>query len=151
MLNGPRTLPNTFTTASTTAWCSAGTSDLPVIGATRGMMGSFLEIAVGSAASLHARELELGGAVAADEMGGRDLSPCRRLGPAHLDRVRAARVEIAAARGRGGIRHLALQHDAPRACAWIRLGSGGQERRRVGGLGSRGELFGLRQLHDAPD
>src|SRR5919106_2934482 len=41
ILNGPRTFPNTFTTASTTAWCSAGTSDLPVIGATRGMMGSF--------------------------------------------------------------------------------------------------------------
>src|SRR5712691_8566679 len=54
MLNGPRTLPNTFTTASTTAWCSAGTSDLPVIGATRGMMDSFLEIAVGSAARLAA-------------------------------------------------------------------------------------------------
>src|SRR5881392_1724627 len=42
MLNGPRTLPNTPTTASTTAWCSAGTSDLPVIGATRGMMSSLL-------------------------------------------------------------------------------------------------------------
>src|SRR5260370_924385 len=45
MLNGPRTPPNTFTTASTMAWCSAGTSDLPVIGATRGMMSSFLETA----------------------------------------------------------------------------------------------------------
>src|SRR5712691_8246762 len=54
MLNGPRTLPNTFTTASTTAWCSAGTSDLPVIGATRGMMGSSLETAVGLAARLAA-------------------------------------------------------------------------------------------------
>ena len=43
MLNGPRTLPNTFTTASTTPSCSAGTSDLPVIGATRGMMSSFPE------------------------------------------------------------------------------------------------------------
>src|SRR6266436_944530 len=42
MLNGPRTVPNTFTTASTTAWCSADTSDLPVIGATRGITGSFL-------------------------------------------------------------------------------------------------------------
>src|SRR2546429_8378875 len=99
------------------------------------MMGYFLAIAVGSAASLYARELELGGAVTADEMGGRDLSPCRRLGPAHLDRERAARVEIAAAGGRGGIRHLALQHDAPRACARIRLGNSGQERRRVGVLG----------------
>src|SRR5207249_5671025 len=89
------------------------------------------QIAVGIfPSSLHARELELGGAVTADEMGGRELSPCRRLGPAHLDRVRAARVEIAAARGRGGIRHLALKHDAPRACAWIRLGNSRQERRR---------------------
>src|SRR5437867_4446152 len=41
MLNGPRTPPNTFTTESTTAWCSVGTSDLPVIGATRGMVVSF--------------------------------------------------------------------------------------------------------------
>ncbi len=37
MLKGPRTLPKTRTTWSTTAWCSAGTSDLPVIGAMRGM------------------------------------------------------------------------------------------------------------------
>src|SRR5437667_3818989 len=80
------------------------------------------QIAVGIfPSSLHARELELGGAVTADEMGGRDLSPCRRLGPAHLDRERAARVEIAAARGRGGIRHLALKQDALRACAWLTL------------------------------
>src|SRR5262245_7825446 len=43
MLNGPRMLPNTFWTASTTAWCSAGTSDLPVMGATRGMLSSFRE------------------------------------------------------------------------------------------------------------
>src|SRR5919109_2080642 len=43
MLNGPRTCPNTFSTASTTSWYSAGTSDLPVMGATLGMMaGSFL-------------------------------------------------------------------------------------------------------------
>src|SRR5207244_10010055 len=98
------------------------------MGATRSMMGSFLAIVVGSAASLHARELELGGAVTADEMGGRDLSPCRRLGPAHLDRERAARVKIAAAGGRGGVRHLALQHDAPRAGVWIRGRGGGEER-----------------------
>src|SRR5438552_18761846 len=107
------------------------------------MMGSFLAIVVGSAASLHARELELGGAVTADEMGGRDLSPCRRLGPAHLDRARAARVEIAAARGRGGNRHLAMKHNATRSCAWIRFRTGGQERRRVGVLGRRVELFRL--------
>src|SRR2546426_8048880 len=43
MLNGPRTPPNTFITASTTAWCSAGTSDLPVTGVTRGMIRSFRE------------------------------------------------------------------------------------------------------------
>src|SRR2546423_3609855 len=42
MLKGPRTVPKTPTTASTTAWCSAGTSVLPVMGATRGMTGSFL-------------------------------------------------------------------------------------------------------------
>src|SRR5262245_52642908 len=41
MLNGPATPPNTFTTESTTAWCSVGTSDLPVMGATRGMVSSF--------------------------------------------------------------------------------------------------------------
>src|SRR5262245_47512473 len=41
MLNGPRTPPKTLMTESTTAWCSAGTSDLPVIGLTRGMVSSF--------------------------------------------------------------------------------------------------------------
>src|SRR5689334_7527621 len=40
-LNGPRTLPKTETTASTTEWYWAGTSALPVMGATRGMVGSF--------------------------------------------------------------------------------------------------------------
>src|SRR4029453_11485020 len=40
MLNGPRTCPNTFSTPSTTSWCSAATSDLPVMGATLGMMTS---------------------------------------------------------------------------------------------------------------
>src|SRR6267143_7164162 len=43
MLNGPRTPPKIFSTASTTRWCSAGTSDLPVIGARRGMVVSFLD------------------------------------------------------------------------------------------------------------
>src|SRR5215475_4173736 len=43
MLNGPRTWPNTFSTPSTTPWYSAATSDLPVMGATLGMMtNSFL-------------------------------------------------------------------------------------------------------------
>src|SRR4029077_6173435 len=37
MLKGPRTPPKTFTTASTTACCSAGTSDLPLTGVSRGM------------------------------------------------------------------------------------------------------------------
>src|SRR6516162_4038 len=40
MLNGPRTPPNTLTTSSTTFWCSAGTSDLPVTGAILGMISS---------------------------------------------------------------------------------------------------------------
>jgi hypothetical protein len=30
------------------AWCSAGTSDLPVMGATRGMMSSFLAKTIGA-------------------------------------------------------------------------------------------------------
>src|SRR5262245_42308914 len=48
MLKGPRTPPKTLTTLSTTAWCSAGTSDFPATGATRGMMDSFPEDAVDS-------------------------------------------------------------------------------------------------------
>src|SRR2546426_1410020 len=52
MLNGPRTPPKIFSTLSTTRWCSAGTSDLPVIGATRGMTGSFLEAGGGVCYSL---------------------------------------------------------------------------------------------------
>src|SRR5207253_9705795 len=41
MLNGPRMPPKTLTTESTTAWCSAGTTDLPVTGLTRGIVSSF--------------------------------------------------------------------------------------------------------------
>src|ERR1700704_2729908 len=37
MLNGPRTAPNTFSTSSTTAWCSGATSALLATGVTRGM------------------------------------------------------------------------------------------------------------------
>ena len=37
MLNGPRIRPKTPSTSSTTLWCSAGTSSLPVIGGTRGI------------------------------------------------------------------------------------------------------------------
>jgi hypothetical protein len=37
MLNGPRMLPNTLSTSSTTPWYSAGTSDLPVTGAILGI------------------------------------------------------------------------------------------------------------------
>src|SRR5258708_29594932 len=40
MLNGPRMLPNTLSTSSTTPWYSAGTSDLPVTGAILGMISS---------------------------------------------------------------------------------------------------------------
>src|SRR5262249_12154458 len=43
MLKGPRTFPKTFSTPSTTAWCSGATSGLPVTGATRGITDSFLE------------------------------------------------------------------------------------------------------------
>ena len=85
------------------------------------------------------------------EVGGRGLLPCRRLRAAHLDRVGTAGVEIAPARRSSGIRHLPLQHDAPRACARVRLGNGGEERRRVRVLGSAEELVGRRQLHHAPD
>ena len=91
------------------------------------------------------------GAVTGGEVGGRGLLPCRRLRAAHLDRVGTAGVEIAAAGRSRGVRHLPLQHDAPRACARVRLGNGGEERRRVRVLGSLEELVGRRQLHDAPD
>src|SRR5258708_5598660 len=40
MLNGPRMLPNTLSTSSTTPWYSAGTSDLPVTGGILGMISS---------------------------------------------------------------------------------------------------------------
>src|SRR3984893_16546172 len=40
MLNGPRMLPKTLSTSSTTPWYSAGTSDLPVSGAILGMISS---------------------------------------------------------------------------------------------------------------
>ena len=60
-------------------------------------------------------------------------------------------MEIAAAGRSRGVRHLPLQHDAPRARARVRLGNGGQERRGVRVLGSPEELVGRRQLHDAPD
>src|SRR2546428_10455667 len=57
MLNGQRTCPNTFSTPSTTAWCSAGTSDLPVIGATLGMIGLLLEAFVGVAPAVLVHDL----------------------------------------------------------------------------------------------
>ena len=69
----------------------------------------------------------------------------------NLDRVGTAGVEIAAAGRSRGVRHLPLQHDAPRACARVRLGNGGEKRRRVRVLGSLEELVGRRQLHEAPD
>src|ERR1700719_5368961 len=48
MLNGPRMLPKTLSTSSTTPWYSAGTSDLPVTGAILGMI-SFLPLYAGAA------------------------------------------------------------------------------------------------------
>src|SRR5882672_4745629 len=102
-------------------------------------------------ASLYSSQPQLGGPVAADDVTRRDLLERGRLGPTHLDRVRAARMEVAARRRRGGIRHLTLQHDAPRARARIGLGHRGEERRRVGMLGRREELLGLAELDDAPD
>src|SRR5438445_9730335 len=77
-------------------------------------------------ASLYPRQPQLVSAVAADEVTRRDFLERGRLRPAHLDRVRAARVEVAAGRRRGGIGDLALQHDALRAYARIRLGHRGE-------------------------
>ena len=42
MLNGPRIVPKTFRTSSTTPWNSTGTSDFPVTGAILGMNFSLL-------------------------------------------------------------------------------------------------------------
>ena len=71
--------------------------------------------------------------------------------PAHLDRVRAPGVEIAAL-GRGsGIGDFPFEDDATCADARIRFGDRGEEGRRVGMLGRGEDLLGLRQLHDAPD
>src|SRR5438876_8483611 len=102
-------------------------------------------------ASLYPSQPELVGPVAADDVTRRDFLERGRLGPADLDRVRAARMEVAARGRRGGIRHLALQHDPPRARARIGLGHRGEECRRVGMLGRREKLLGLTELHDAPD
>src|SRR5688572_4802556 len=57
------------------------------------------------AGSLHPGQLQLVGTVTGDETGGGNLLPCRCLGPAYLDRVRTARVEIAPTGWRSGIRH----------------------------------------------
>src|SRR6266478_10084029 len=94
-------------------------------------------------ASLYPSQPELVGPVAADQMARRDLLERWCMGPAHLDCVRAPRMEVAPRRRRGGIRHLALQHDAPRAQARIRLGHRGKERRRIRVLRRREELLRL--------
>src|SRR5438445_5686285 len=94
-------------------------------------------------ASLYPSQPELVGPVAADDVTGRDLLERGRLGPAHLDRVGATRVEVAAGGRCRGIRHLALQHDPPRPRARIRLGHRGEQRRRVGMLGCREQLLGF--------
>src|SRR5207247_10182469 len=91
---------------------------------------------------VHTHELQLVGPMTADEVAAGDFLPGGRLGPAHVDRVRAARMEIAARRRRRRIRHLALQDDAPRAQARVRLGHRGQERRRVGMLRGREQRLG---------
>src|SRR5690242_5978899 len=91
-------------------------------------------------------QLELGGPVAGHEAGRRDLLPGRRRRAADVDGVGAARVEVAAARRRGGIGHLALQHEALGARARIGLRHGGEERRGVGVLGGLEERLGLREL-----
>jgi len=74
-------------------------------------------------ASLHPGQLKLLGAVTADEMPGREFLPCRRLCPAHLDRVRTARMEITPPGRRRRIRDLPLQDDTRRARTGIRLGN----------------------------
>src|SRR5215470_1292192 len=102
-------------------------------------------------ASLYPSQPELVSPVAADDVARRGLLERRRLGPAHLDRVRAAGMEVAARRRRRGIRHLARQHDALAARPRIRLGHRGQERRRVRVLGRGEDLLGLAELDDAAD
>src|SRR5215467_1860934 len=102
-------------------------------------------------ASLYPRQLELVSPVAADDVARRELLERGRPGSAHLDRMRAARMEVAARRRRGGIRHLALQDDALTARTRIRLGHRGQERRGVRVLGRREDLLGLAELNDAAD
>src|SRR5258705_11689012 len=57
---------------------------------------------------VHSRELQLVGPVTADEVAWGDFLPGRRLRPAHIDRVGAARVEVAAHRVRCGSRPLGL-------------------------------------------
>src|SRR5258705_2859105 len=74
MLNGSSTPPKTFTTWSTTAWLSAGTSDFPVTGAMRGMMGSFLRDGAGGAIPLTSVGIiEHPDTLGEDDMDARDL------------------------------------------------------------------------------
>ena len=72
-------------------------------------------------ATVDARELQLPGAVAADPLAGSKLLPGRRGGLAEVDRVGAARVEVAAARRAGRVGDLALERDSLRAQARVRL------------------------------
>src|SRR5262249_57390993 len=65
--------------------------------------------------SIDARELELVSTMTGDEVARRDRLPRRRLTPADVDGMGAARVEIAAAGRRGWIGHLCLKHEPPRA------------------------------------
>src|SRR5258705_6833444 len=88
-------------------------------------------------ASLSPRQRELAGPVTAHEMARRDFLERGRLGPAHLNRIRTARMEIAARGRRRRVRDLALEHDALSAHARIRLGHRGEQRPRVRVLGRR--------------
>src|SRR5262249_13591337 len=79
MLNGPRTCPNTFSTLSTTPWYSAATSDLPVMGATRGMMTrSFREVSCVSAHAIVPQSLRECTAIHKTHVGALDHSTSSR-------------------------------------------------------------------------
>ncbi len=87
--------------------------------------------------------------MAAHEVIGLDLLQHRRLGPAEVGRVAAARVKIAAGGRVRGIGHAALQDDALRAQPRVGLGHRGEERLGVGMLRGIEEGLRRRDLGDA--
>src|SRR5581483_11505311 len=97
-----------------------------------------------------ARQRELAGAVAADEVAGLHFLPRRRERSARVHRVRAAGVEVAAARRRGGVGDLALEDDAPGPGARVGLGDRREQRRGVGVERLGEKLARLGQLDDLP-